>query len=85
MNLGVNTRFPKLNSIFLLKNSWINKIWKKFPPKYRSKALTYFLKLNTKTKINRESISDSDKSYLKQIFKEDLENLKIKYNIKFNL
>ena len=84
VNAGVTARFPKLNSIFKIKNTWINKLWKKLPPDFRSKALNNFWKLNTKKKINRDSISSYDSLYLKEEFRESLEKLKSKYGIDFN-
>jgi len=84
VNAGVKARFPKLNSIFKIKNTWINRLWKKLPPDFRSKALNNFWKLNTIKKTNRDSISSSDRLYLKDVFRESLENLKSKYGIHFN-
>lgn len=84
VNAGVKARFPKLNSIFKIKNTWINKLWKKLPPDFRSKALNNFWKLNTIKKTNRDSISSSDRLYLKEVFREGLEKLKSKYGIHFN-
>ena len=84
VNAGVKARFPKLNSIFKIKNTWINKLWKKLPPDFRSKALNNFWKLNTIKKTKRDSISSSDSLYLKEVFREDLEKLKSKYGIHFN-
>lgn len=84
VNAGVNARFPKLNSIFNIKNTWINKIWKKLPPDFRNRALTNFWKLNTKKQTLKDSISSSDRVYLKEVFKEDLEKLKSQYDIQFN-
>lgn len=84
VNAGVKARFPKLNSIFKIKNTWINKLWKKLPPDFRSKALNNFWKLNTIKKTKRDSISSSDSLYLKEVFREGLEKLKSKYGIHFN-
>ena len=84
LNAGVNARFPKLNSIFKIKNTWINKLWKKLPPDFRSRALNNFWKLNTIKKTNRDSISSSDRVYLKEVFREGLEKLKSKYAVHFN-
>ena len=84
VNAGVKARFPKLNSIFKIKNTWINKLWKKLPPDFRSKALNNFWKLNTIKKTKRDSISSTDSLYLKEVFREGLEKLKSKYAVHFN-
>jgi len=84
VNAGKKARFPKLNRFFLIKNTWINKLWKKLPPDFRVKTVNNLLELNTIKKTKRDSISSSDSLYLKEVFREDLEKLKSKYGIHLN-
>jgi hypothetical protein len=85
VNGGVVARFPKLNSIFIIKNSWVNKLWKKLPSEFRSKFLAKFGKLNSINKSTKNTISNADRTYLIEVFKADLKNLKSKYDIDFSL
>lgn len=83
VNKGAQARFPILNSVFLIKNTLFNKLWKKVPPNLRYSFKSNFNKLNTRSKPIKQTISTEDYKYLERVFKVELELLHSKYKINF--
>ena len=83
VNKGKTAQNPFLNRYRLIKNTQLNRFWKKIPVKIRVKIMNFLLNLNYKSKNNKINISKLDQTFLEKTFQDELNNLKKNFDINF--
>lgn len=83
VNKGVEAKLPVINRLFLIKDTFANRLWKKLPSRFRHKVFQSVIKLNSKNSIVKKEMSEQDRIYLKNLFQKELVDLEKKYGIKF--
>ena len=83
VNKGKTAQNPFLNRYRLIKNTLLNRLWKKIPVKIRVKIMNFLLNLNYKSKNDKINISKTDQAFLEKTFQGELDNLKKNFDINF--